>query len=149
MSWLRAVGFAVIPVLAIGAYGCGGSSSSSNTSPTTPSAPTYTDVFTGTLAAGATDYGSNNQNHFTIHQVGSLTATITKLSPLSTITVGLGLGVYDTSTQTCSLQLFADAAKLNIALSATVQATGELCVGLYDVGNITDSTDYEVSITHT
>jgi hypothetical protein len=126
--------------------GCGGSSSSSTTA---PSAVTFTDVFSGTVAQGSTSYGTDNKNHFTVKQAGNISAAITKLSPLSTITVGLGLGVYDGATGTCGLQLFSDAAKLNLTLTASVGVGGELCVGVYDVGNITEPVDYEVTITHT
>jgi hypothetical protein len=142
-----AVSVGVVAIL-IGSAACGGSAASSS-STTAPSAVTYTDVFSGTVSQGGTSYGTDNQNHFTVHQAGNLSATITKLSPLSTITIGLGLGVYDAPTATCTLQLFADTAKLNLQLTASVSLSGELCVGVYDVGNVTDPVDYEVSITHT
>jgi hypothetical protein len=129
-----------------GSVACGGSATPA---PTTPSAATFTEVFSGTLPQGGVSYGADNGNHFTVHLAGNISATITKLSPLSTVTVGLGLGVYDAATATCSLQLFADAAKLSLVLSATVSSPGELCVGLYDVGNVGDPVDYEVSVTHT
>ena len=103
---------------------------------------------------GHADAGGNQLRHrqrqpFHGEAGGNISATITKLSPLTTITVGLGLGVFDASTSTCTLQLFADSAKINVVLSASVGVPGEICVGVYHVGNVTDSVDYEVSITHT
>src|SRR4051812_11714425 len=111
MSWFKGVAVAAALAILTGSVACGGSSSSSTT---TPSAVTYTDVFTGTvdpLPAGPS-YGASNANHFTVHQAGDISVALTKLSPLSTVTLGLGLGVYDTATSTCTLQLTSDAAKL-------------------------------------
>jgi len=144
MNWFRSVGIVVALVVLAVSVGCGSSSSSSST--TAPSATTYTDTFSGNVTTG----GSNKDtNKFTVHQAGNISATITKLSPLSTITIGLGLGVYDNTNNVCNLQLFADNAKLNQVLAASVSVAGDLCVGVYDVGNITDSVDFEVSVTHT
>jgi hypothetical protein len=145
MSWFRIAAYAAVAAILTVSIACG----STMTPATAPSAVTYTDVFSGTLPQGGTSYGTDNGNHFTVHQAGNLTATITKLSPLSTITVGLGIGVYDATSSTCALQLFADTAKLNLVLSANTSSGGELCVGLYDVGNVVDPVDYEVSVTHT
>ena len=142
MSWFRnAAGLVALIGVAM-SLACGSSPST-----TAPSAATFTDTFSGTVLQG----GSNkDQNHFTVHQApGSISVTITKLAPLSTITIGLGLGVYDATNQVCNLQLLSDTAKLNLVLSANVSVAGELCVGLYDVGNIVDSIDFEVSVTHT
>ena len=147
MSWLRNIGGIGVVGVLVASVGCGSGSSSTSTA---PSAATSTDVFTGTVLQGGVDYGgANNANHFTVHAAGNITATITSLAPLSTITIGLGLGVYDAATSTCSLQLFGDAAKLNLALSASVASGGELCVGVYDVGNVQISTDYQVTVVHT
>jgi hypothetical protein len=150
MSWFKSAVGAVAVLALAGTTACGGSSSSSSNT-TSPSAVTYTDVFTGTvqpIPAGA-DYGQDNGNHFTVHQAGNLSVSITKLSPLSTITVGLGIGVYDAGSASCAIQLTSDAAKLNLVLSASVSIPGELCVGIYDVGNLSGPSDYEVTITHT
>ena len=150
MREARLVGALVsLTIVLLPLAGCSGSNSSSTTAPT-PSTQTYTDVFTGKVAAGdTTASGNKDGNHFTVHQAGNITATITKLSPLSTATVGLALGVYDTGAQTCNLQLFADSARLNLQLAASVSVAGEICVGVYDVGNVTDTLDFEVTILHT
>lgn len=148
MSWFRGAAGAAAFVVAAGVAGCGGGDSTSN--PTTPSAVTYTDVFSGTVTQGTSSYGTDNKNHFTVRQAGNITATITKLAPLSTITVGLGLGLFDAATQTCALQ-YGLQVQLNVPLTASVGAAGEVCIGVVDVGNITEGTpiDYEVSVTHT
>jgi hypothetical protein len=141
MSWARSAAGAALFAASMGLTGCGGGAS-------TPSSVTFTDLFTGTLLQGATDYGPGNRNHFTVHGVGSLSATITKLSPVSTITVGLGVGVFDTLTSTCSLQVSTDLAKVSVVLQASANGAFEGCVGVYDVGGVTDPVTYEVSVTH-
>jgi hypothetical protein len=148
MSWSRNVaGLTALAVLAASA-GCGSSSSSSTTSPT---ATTYTETFNGSLTQGGADFGTPDAfHHFTIHQAGNLDATLTSIQPLSTITLGLGLGVWDSVGQTCSLQLQSNAAQLNLSLAASVSVAGELCVEVYDVGNISsDTVTYTVVVNHT
>ena len=151
MGWFTRVAAAAVLTILMGSVGCGGSSSSDSSGTTTPSAVTYTDIFTGRVdpLPATANYGTDNGNHFTVHAAGNISVALTKLSPLSTVTLGLGLGVYDASTSTCSLQLTSDAAKLNLVLSASVGVAGEICVGVYDVGNLSAPSDYEVTITHT
>ena len=80
---------------------------------------------------------------------GNINATLTDIQPLNTITLGLGLGVWDTPTQVCTIQLQNSAAKLNVPTAANSTVAGELCVAVYDVGNIsTDTITYTVTILH-
>jgi len=148
MRRFKNVGVAAAAAIVMASVGCGGSSSSSTTA---PSATTYTDTFSGTLTQGGTDYGPvDSPNHFTVHQAGNIDATLTDIQPINTITLGLGLGVWDTTAQTCTLQLTSNAAKLNLTLAASVSVAGEFCVGVYDVGNIgSDTFTYKVTINHT
>lgn len=137
---------AVVAVLA--SVGCGGSTATT----TGPSPTTYTETFSGTVTQNAIDYGPpDSPHHFTVHQAGNLDATLTDIQPLNTITLGLGLGVWDNTAQTCTVQLSSAAAKLNLTLSASVGVAGELCVGVSDVGNITADgvVTYTVTVTHT
>jgi len=126
-----------------GAWGCGGS----NATPTTPTTPvTYpqlTETYTGTVAAGET-----KAFHFPITNPGSLDATITALAPLSTLTMGLNLGGWDVTTETCPKILFSDAAKLNAVLSGTPQSAGEYCVSIYDVGNLSTPSEFTITVKH-
>jgi hypothetical protein len=149
MSWFRGAAGAAVVATAIGVAGCGGGSSTPT--PSTPSAVTYTDLFSGNVTTGAVSYGTDNGNHFTVHAAGDILFTITKLSPLSTITVGLGVGTYDAATNTCTIGANTDAARLNVPLQLSGVSPREYCVAIYDVGNIVEgnSIDYEVSITHT
>jgi hypothetical protein len=149
MMWLRPAARAGVLAVLIGSMACGGSASTP--APTAPSVASYTDVFTGTVTQGAVDYGGDaSANHFTVHQVGNLTATLTKIGPLSTITLGMDLGVFDTASGTCQVQLQAPAATLNLVLNASVSIAGEFCIGVRDVGNIGETpVTYEVTVIHT
>ncbi len=131
--------------------GCGGSSGGGGTTPTAPAPTVYTETFSGSLTQNGTDYGPPDApHHFTIHQAGNIDATLTDIQPLSTITLGLGLGVWDSNASTCTLQLTSNAARLNLTLAASVSVAGEICVGVFDVGNIsTDTITYTVVINHT
>ena len=124
---------AVAAALALAA--CGGSSA------TTPTAPSTTDTFTGTIAAGGVD-----AHTFAVAQAGSLTVTLTTLSPQSTITVGLGLG--QPSGATCSLISTDNTAKMG-SVEQTTLDVGSYCVAIYDLGNVQGSDTYTLTVNHT
>lgn len=129
---------AIAVALATLAGACGGSNT---TTPTpTPTPPILTDVFTGTVQAGGV--ASHN---FTVAQQGTLTATLTSLSPQSTITMGFGIG--QPSGTTCSLLSSSETAKMGSVLSGTI-AVGAYCVQIYDIGNVQGSDDYTITLTH-
>jgi len=123
----------VVMVLALLAAACG-------SSPTSASATT-TQTFSGTLAAHATAVFP-----FTVAQDGAASLTLTSLSPQTTITVGLGLGVPST-TADCSLLTVYEAAAVGYVLSGPISA-GTYCVAIYDVGNVVVSDNYVLTLTH-
>jgi len=124
-------------VLAGALASCGGDTT---TTPTTPT--TVTDTFNGALAAGGT-----TQFPFTVTTTGTISATLTSLTPQTTITVGFGLG--QPASGVCQLMsgAYTEAAKVGQALSGTI-ATGSYCVEVYDIGNVVGSDDFVVTITH-
>ena len=138
--------------------GCGGSSTP------TPTAPTYTfttDTFSdGVLLQNSDinspDFGPVGTPHrITITQAtsqfpGEVDVTIASLGPLSTITVGIGLTTWNNSTQSCDLplQLTTSSAKVGVTVSGQVTAPGDLCVALFDVGNVQGSSTYTLTIVH-
>jgi hypothetical protein len=127
----------MVAAVAALAAACGGSSTP--TASTTP-APTTTDVFTGTLPAGGVVFHS-----FNVAQQGTLTATLTSLTPQTTITVGIGIG--QPSGATCTLLSASESAKMGYATSGTI-AVGAYCVEIYDLGNVQGSDDYTITVTH-
>jgi hypothetical protein len=103
-------------------------------------APTTTETFTGTLAAGGAAF-----HNFTIAQPGTLTATLTSLSPQTTITMGFGVG--QPSGATCSILSGIENAKVSSVLSGTI-GVGPYCVEIYDLGNVQGSDDYTITVIH-
>lgn len=140
MSKLRVGGLAALAVF-VGAWGCGSSTPTESTPPVTY--PQKTETFTGTITTGET-----KAFHFAVTNPGSLDAAITALSPISTLTMGLNLGVWDATGETCSRALPSDVARLNQVLSGTPQSAGEYCVSIYDVGNLQGPSDFTLTVQH-
>jgi hypothetical protein len=132
----RSAGLAVALAALTGA--CGGSSDT--TTPTTP-AVTVTETLNGTVLAGGVAFHT-----FSITQQGALTATLTTLSPQSTITMGMGIGTI--SGTSCSLLSTNETTKVGTVTSGTI-AVGTYCVEIYDIGNVQGSDDYTITLTHT
>ena len=106
----------------------------------TSDADRLTDTFTGSLAPKASD------GHLvTVASNGNMDATLTTLSPTTTITVGLGIG--QPVAEGCSLLIYNDGAKAGTILSGSV-GPGTYCVIVYDVGNVTDPLTYSLSVVH-
>jgi hypothetical protein len=128
---------AIAGVIAALTGACGGSST---TTPTTPAAPITTETLTGAVLAGGVAFHT-----FTVAQQGTLTATLTSLSPQTTITMGLGIGTV--SGTACSLLSSNETTKVGTVLSGTI-AVGSYCVQIYDIGNVQVSDDYTITLTH-
>jgi hypothetical protein len=139
MSWLRVGAIAVLGA-SLGVWGCGSSTPTAST-PTTYEQKTET--FAGTL-----NTGELKAFHFTVTNPGSIDAAITALGPVSTLTMGLHLGGWDATTETCSRALPLDTARLNQVLSGTPQSAGEYCVAIYDVGNVQSPVDFTITLLH-
>jgi len=125
--------------LALGTAACG---SDTPTTPTTPTTPvTVTDTFAGTLTPnGAATYT------FTTGLSGQVTATLTTLSPNSTLIVGLSLGTWNGNA--CQTILSKDSAtQLSFVIGQASQAN-TFCVRIYDVGNLVDPATYEIQVNH-
>lgn len=122
----------------IGALLIGGCAGTAND--VTGSSPSTTDTFTGTLAAS----GSANFA-VTVKGNGELDLGLTALTPQTTITVGLGIGVPQGGT--CGLITAVENAKVGTVLPASV-APGTYCVLLYDVGNVQGLDAFTLSVVH-
>ena len=101
---------------------------------------TTTDTFNGTVTSTGFDSHS-----FTVSNSGDVVATLTALSPQTTITVGFGLG--QPSSTGCSLYSYSESARIGTVLSGTISA-GTYCVTVYDVGNIQGSDTYTLTVLH-
>lgn len=143
MTLLGFTRLAAVSAALVGSIACGG-----NKTPTepTPPAPVYelkTSTFTGAVMTGGT-VGFP----FTVVNPGKISISITELAPVSTITMGIGLGFWDTAASTCIQQLQAPAATLNVVYEADPSSPGEYCAAIYDIGNVQVSTNFTFKVTY-
>lgn len=118
--------------------GCG-DDSESNT-PTAPTPVAVTESFTGSL-----NPNGGITHPFAVQQTGSVTATLSAVSPEGT-TIGLSLGTWNG--QSCQIILANDNAAQGMSVVGTATSTGSFCARVYDVGKLPGLTDYELSVTH-
>jgi hypothetical protein len=102
-----------------------------------------TENFTGMLNPRETKAFS-----FHVASPGLINVTITNLSPISGLTMGLRIGAWESATSTCPEQVFSDTARLNLVLTGNPQGPGEYCVAIYDVGNLQAATNFALTVTH-
>ncbi len=137
-GWVR-LGVGVL--LAVGAAGC---NSGTINQVLTPSPATVTNSFSGSLTQGAT-----NIYTFTVGAYGPVTVTLTSVGPLSTMGLGVGIGLWDGANCGAALQ-YNTAAKMGTAAMAPNMTAGNYCLRVYESGNIpTDWTvTYSVDVLH-
>lgn len=124
--------FPAIVMLALVWLPACGSSSDASTSPTAV-ATLATDTFTGSIQQNGTGVHS-----FTVTSSGyTLLAGYTSISPSTVPALGMGIGSWDSSTSSCSLNVSQNdtARSGNTGLSGTPNG-GTYCVRVYDGGNI-------------
>ena len=129
-------------VLSIAAVGAGCSGDIANF-PTTPDPVIVTETFTGSINVN----GAATHNVFT-GATGAVTATLTSLGENAPSKVGFSMGTLSTLA-TCTTVLSNDNAVVNTQLGGTVSnLSGTLCVRIYDVGALTQSVSYTLTVTH-
>jgi hypothetical protein len=138
VSMLRSIACCAL-LLAPLAIGCGDDNNSNL--PNTPTPVSVTETFAGNL-----NPNGGRTHPFVVLQAGAVSVKLTALSPDDTVTVGLSLGTWNG--QVCQIILRNDAALLNNTVIGTAQQTGQFCASIYDVGQLTASTDYSIDITH-
>jgi hypothetical protein len=118
--------------LAVAVNGCGSSSSNTST-PTGPTPTVMTETFNGSIGQGGMALHT-----FTVNNSGyALLAGFTSITPTSVTTLGLGIGSWDASTSTCSLNLTQnDTARIGSTAINGTAAAAAFCVRVYDGGNI-------------
>jgi hypothetical protein len=115
-----------------------------------PDPPTMvTDTFSGSI-----NKNGAASHRFTALAAGTITSTLTAVGPDAVgadgaaLVVGFGVGLWSGTTCTISPGSAQDRAVQSAVLYANVNAPGELCVRVFDVGNVTDSVDYTVTVVH-
>ena len=132
---------AVAVAAALGSAACGDDETTTTTSPTPP---TTTDTFTGSLVqSGSTGHP------FSVSTTGSVKVTITAVSPLTTMSLGVRLTTWNGTACSTTVAENANARSGTAALNGTATA-GNYCVQLYDSGNVPAdwTVDYTVDVVH-
>jgi hypothetical protein len=113
--------------------------------PTTPTTPT--DPVTETFSGSLTRNGAATHN-FRATGAGTVTATLRTIGGDNTLVVGFSMGTWNGTA--CSIVLANDAATGNSFHTGSMTAAGDLCVRVYDVGNIAAGTTaaYSIEVVH-
>jgi hypothetical protein len=118
---------------------------------TTPDPVLVSEVFPIANAEGVSPplvVGGAATWHFTLATSGTITATITRLEPDATVTVGFALGTWNDASQVCQPVLIRDNAVINTAINGAASFAGTFCVRIYDVGTLTDAVNYVIRVDH-
>jgi len=108
----------------------------------TPVVPTLTDTFTGTLTAFST-----NSHPFIVNQIGGLKVTLTTVEPR--VQLAIGVGTPSTTTGTCAvINARTTDPGPTPQLSGNATVTGNFCISVSDVGNVTDTATYTIVVLH-
>lgn len=130
---------AIVAMLATA--GCGGSPLSPTEVEEFNALTTVTENFSGSVAVGTTV-----SHAFAVTKAGSVTLTLTDITPDSGVLVGLGLGGWDGTN--CSIQISTSEGKLNEVYQASTSGAGNFCVAIGDPGTFAGDIGYTVKITH-
>lgn len=131
--FVRPCGLVLSMVAMLWSAGCGSNSSASTVTTPTATATLATDTFTGAIEQNGTAVYA-----FTVTTAGyGLLAGYTSISPATVAALGLGIGSWDASSSTCSLNVSQNdtGRSGSTALSGT-PSSGSYCVRVYDAGNI-------------
>lgn len=118
----------------------------SDDTPTSPTPPTpITENFSGTV----------HRNGAVTHQFatalsGQITATLTSVTPDSTVRLNLGIGIFSVTTGACNVTVSKpDAVQGNQLVGNITTVGGTFCIRVTDpAGSINDPVSYEVQVVH-
>jgi hypothetical protein len=129
---------AVVLALALAAGAC---SSDTQVPPAPTVVPaTITDTLTGTLSVGGT-----SAQPFTVVQTGRLTITLNSVDP----TAAVGIGIGSPSAGGCALvNSQSPVSPGSSVVMSGIALAGNLCVSVYDIGQLTGSVTYTLTIFH-
>ena len=131
-----AVGFAL--ALAFAAAAC--SSDTAVPPAPTPVPASITDMFTGSLSVAGT-----SAQPFTVNETGHLTVTLNSVTPSAAVGVGIGTP----SAGGCALvSRQSPVTAGSTTVFSGIALKGNLCVSVYDIGNLTDTVTYTLTVFH-
>jgi len=106
----------------------------------TPAEPTITETFSDTLLVGGA-----NTHQFLVTTIGGVKVTLTSVNPAAAVSLGVGFP----SLGSCTLlDRIETVAGNSIQLSGTANAPGNLCVEIFDVGNLVEPAAYTINVLH-
>jgi hypothetical protein len=134
----------LLAACALATAGCSTSAATStSTLPTAPTTPATTENFSGTVQVGGSD-----ANPFTVTLSGqAINLTLTSAGPPSTIFMGFGVGSWDGTTCTLLSGGFITTQANAAQLSGNINS-GQYCLMVYDVGNMSAPVTYTATVTH-
>jgi hypothetical protein len=137
-------------VLAVSTLGCSQGADQVLSTPTIVP-PTKVETFSGTLAPRTISTTASTSTHpFTVSLTSEVEITLTSIGPPADVQVGLGIGL--PSGVGCVLTLGAGTyATVQASSTPQIKGTavpGNLCVTVYDVGNLTQTVSYVVTVAH-
>ena len=131
------------PLLLAAVVAASGCDNDVGNTPTEPP-PTVIDTFTGTvnLNGGVT-------HTFNVAANGTVIATLTTVTPDSTIPLGFGIGTWNNSSQTCTMTIVKDDALQGQIHTGIASGLGTLCARIYDAGSrLTQALEYSIRVEH-
>ena len=131
---------AVAAAAALAAAGCDSGDTPTDPSDPGPTPPAIIETFTGSLTANA-----GQSFNFDATAAGAVTATLTAVTPDTTI-VGLALGTWNGTI--CQVLLANDNAGRGITVTGQASQAVNLCTRIYDVGQIGGSITFTITVVH-
>ena len=132
----------VLPVAMLVVMVVAGCDAAINDLPTTPTPVLVTDTLTGEV-----NINGSATNIFFTGATGTVVATLTALGDNPPSKVGFSMGTMSGST--CTVVLRNDTAVVTSVITGTVTTlSGSLCISVYDVGALTETVPYTVTVTH-
>ena len=130
-----------VPALLVAGLAAGACSNSSTPSgPTAPAPTPVTETFDGTLTIN----GAVTQP-FVVSTAGTVVLRLATLEPADAV-IGVGIGTWNGVS--CQIVIANDNATSGASATGNATATGNYCVRVYDVGKLTKSAAYQLTITH-
>jgi hypothetical protein len=112
-----------------------------NATPPTSPAPTITEVFSGNI-----NVNGAATHTFTVSATGDVTATLSQVTPDNTVVTGFSLGTWNGTS--CQAVIAKDDSVQGNVITGRAAGSGLLCARVYDVGKLTDTIGYTVTIVH-
>ncbi len=134
---------ALILMLALVAPGCSNTAAPTNSTDLTGTTADIIESFAGTVAVnGAVSHP------FIVAAASTITATLTSVGSGTDVAVGMALGTWTSTTETCQVIIANDNAIQGRVIVGTAQVSGTFCLRMFDAGKLAQATTYEVTLSH-